>query len=54
MVRRPSRHANIGQWIPLHAALTVASLIVSNGGDNLARWNKSFGFEFLADRPDSS
>jgi hypothetical protein len=50
MVRRPSRRAYIGQRILLVAALMVASSIGSDGGDNLAHRNMTFGFEFTPSR----
>ncbi|MFI5012144.1 MAG: amino acid ABC transporter permease [Hyphomicrobiales bacterium] len=50
MVRRPSRRAYAAQWLVLLAVLAVASLIVADATDNLARRNMSFGFGFLADR----
>jgi general L-amino acid transport system permease protein len=49
MVRRPSRRAEIGQWIFLAVVVGVAGLMISELGANLARRNLHFGFGFLTE-----
>jgi len=50
VIRRPSRRANIGQWVFLLAVIAFACLLVSMLGENLARRNLHFGFGFLANQ----
>ena len=47
MIHRPSRAAEIGQWVFLLAVLALGALLASMLADNLARRNLSFGFGFL-------
>src|SRR5258708_26623203 len=47
MIHRPSRAAEIGQWVLLLAVLALGALLASMLADNLARRNLSFGFGFL-------
>ena len=47
MIHRPSRAAEIGQWLLLLAVLALGALLASMLADNLARRNLSFGFGFL-------
>src|SRR5882672_10285480 len=47
MIVRPSRRAEIGQWVFLLAVLALGALLASMLADNLARRNLSFGFGFL-------
>ena len=50
MIHRPSRAAEIGQWVFLLAVLALGALLASMLADNLARRNLSFGFGFLGAR----
>jgi len=50
MIHRPSRAAEIGQWVLLLAVLALGALLASMLADNLARRNLSFGFGFLGAR----
>jgi general L-amino acid transport system permease protein len=50
MIHRPSRAAEIGQWVFLLAVLAFGALLASMLADNLARRNLSFGFGFLGAR----
>src|SRR4051795_2558041 len=50
MTVRPSRAAEIGQWVFLLAVLALGALLASMLADNLARRNLSFGFGFLGAR----
>src|SRR3954454_4437053 len=50
MIHRPSRAAEIGQWVFLLAVLALGALLASMLVDNLARRNLSFGFVFLGAR----
>jgi general L-amino acid transport system permease protein len=50
MIHRPSRAAEIGQWVLLLAVLALGALLASMLADNLARRNSSFGFGFLGAR----
>ena len=50
MIHRPSRAAEIGQWVLLLAVLALGALLASMLADNLARRNLSFGFGFLGTR----
>src|SRR3954467_8758515 len=50
MVRRPSRRAYVGQWVFLLFVVALGGLPAHPLGDNLARRNMHFGFEFLANR----
>jgi general L-amino acid transport system permease protein len=50
MVRRPSRRAYVGQWVFLLFVVAFGGLLADTLGDNLARRNMHFGFEFLANR----
>jgi general L-amino acid transport system permease protein len=47
MIVRPSRRAEIGQWVFLLAVVALGALLASMLADNLARRNLSFGFGFL-------
>src|SRR5260370_33494496 len=50
MIHRPSRAAEIGQWVFLLAVLALGALLASTLADNLARRNLAFGFGFLGAR----
>jgi general L-amino acid transport system permease protein len=50
VIHRPSRAAEIGQWVFLLAVLALGALLASMLADNLARRNLSFGFGFLGAR----
>ena len=50
MIHRPSRAAEIGQWVLLLAVLALGALLASMLAENLARRNLSFGFGFLGAR----
>ena len=50
MIHRPSRAAEIGQWVLLLAVIALGALLASLLADNLARRNLSFGFGFLGAR----
>src|SRR4051812_8476505 len=50
MIHRPSRAAEIGQWVFLLAVIALCALLVSMLADNLARRNLGFGFGFLGAR----
>jgi general L-amino acid transport system permease protein len=50
MIHRPSRAAEIGQWVFLLAVLALGALLASMLAENLARRNLSFGFGFLGAR----
>src|SRR3954452_19314434 len=50
MHARPSRRAEIGQWVFLAAVLALGALLASMLADNLARRNLAFGFGFLGAR----
>src|SRR5437879_12887047 len=47
MIVRPSRRAEIGQWVFLLAVVALGAFLASMLADNLARRNLSFGFGFL-------
>src|SRR5881394_3614120 len=50
MIVRPSRRAEIGQWVFLLAVVALGVLLASMLADNLARRNLAFGFGFLGAR----
>src|SRR3954451_1021799 len=50
MTVRPSRWAEIGQWVFLLAVIALGVLLASMLADNLARRNLGFGFGFLGAR----
>jgi general L-amino acid transport system permease protein len=47
MVRRPSRRAEIGQWIFLLLLIAAGAALATTLAEHLARRNLRFGFEFL-------
>src|SRR5262249_22582240 len=49
MVRRPSRRAQISQWVLLAAVLAFGWLLADMVAGNYARKNLHFGFGFLAE-----
>src|SRR3954452_10155576 len=50
MIHRPSRAAEIGQWVFLLAVIALCALLVSMLADNLAHRNLGFGYGFLGAR----
>src|SRR5436190_5116725 len=48
MVRRPSRRAEIGQWVFLLVLIAAGGLLISTLLENFALRNLHFGFGFLA------
>jgi general L-amino acid transport system permease protein len=49
VIRRPSRRAQIGQWVLLAGVLALGWLLADMVAGNYARKNLHFGFGFLAD-----
>ena len=50
MVRRPSRRAQIGQWVLLAGVVALGWLLADMVAENYARKNLHFGFDFLGDQ----